>query len=236
MEILHALITSVVSIIVMFFLVKLMGNKEITQLSTFDHISSITIGSIAAELAISPIKGIWVPLSAMVIYALIVTLMAVLGNKSIVLRRFFEGRTLVLMDKGKIIDKNLSKARIDINEFLRQCRVAGFFDISDIESAVMEGNGKLSVLPRSDARPATPKDLNIPVKSDGLVTNIIIDGKVLHQNLAHSGKNMTWVNQNLHSNGIGQISEVMLAYIDSDGKLSAYRKQGRKDTHDTFDM
>ena len=159
MDILRSLggtaLTTLLSLIVMFLLTKLMGSKQVSQMTLFDYVVGITIGSIAAELA-TELEDPERPLLAMVLWGLAAWGISVLGNKSLRARAFLSGKPLVLLDQGVIRRDNLKRARLDLNEFLTYCRIAGYFDLSEIQTAVLEHNGSVSFLPKETDRPATP--------------------------------------------------------------------------------
>ena len=121
--------TSVGSIIVLFLLTKLIGNKQVSQLNMFDYINGITIGSIAAEMATSLETDFLMPLLAMVIYGLTAFGLSYIAGKSVRARRLINGRSIILYDNGKLYFDNFKKSKLDINEFLIQCRIAGYFDL-----------------------------------------------------------------------------------------------------------
>ncbi len=224
-DILTVIIASAASFIVLFLLTKLMGKRQISQLSMFDYINGITIGSIAAEMATSLQSDFLKPLIAMIIYALFEILVSYLGCKSIYLRKFLNGKPLKLLDNNKIYYNNFKKAKLDINEFLELCRGAGYFDISKIETAYLEPNGTLSILPVSSDRPTTPADLNLTVQKDRPTIPVIMDGNILKENLKIAGKEETWLKKQLNSQNISQISDVFLASCDSNNNLSIYKKE-----------
>lgn len=225
MEFIKIAVLSLGSISVLFILTKLMGDREMSELSMFDYITSITIGSIAAEMATSLEDDYKRPLLAMVIYAVVCFSISLLTCKSIRLRRFFEGHSLILYQNGKIYEKNMLKAKIDVDEFLSMCRVSGYFDLSEIHTAILESSGKLSILPISKNKPVTAKDLNLDPQQSFPMANVIIDGKILKENLKWAGKNEEWLTKQLHSQGIKDIKEVMLANCDStDSRLNIYIK------------
>lgn len=235
MELLHVFLASIGSIIALFILTKIMGNREMSQLSMFDYINGITIGSIAAEMATSLESDFMKPLLAMAIYALFSVLISYVTNKSIKLRRILTGKTLVLLENGKIFDRNLKKAHLDINEFLTQCRTGGFFNIADIQTAILETNGKISFLPMETRRPVNPSDLNLNPTKEKPLFNLIIDGKVLEDNLKAVGKNDKWLEKQIHLQGIQNISDVFLATFDSENNLSVYMKVKKPMSRDMFE-
>lgn len=235
MEILQAILTSLLSIITLMILTKLMGNREMSQLSMFDYINGITIGSIAAELATSEFTDSIKPFVAMIVYATVIILLAIVNEKSIILRRIFNSRTSILYNNGELFSKNLKKAKIDINEFLSQCRINGYFDLSKVQTVILESNGKFSILPLSDERPIIAKDLGIAPAQDTLVANVIIDGKIMKQNLKHTGKNEKWLIDQLKAKNIKDISDVFLATCDLNNKVHVFKRHQKEMKVDVFD-
>lgn len=212
----------------LFLLTKIMGNREMSQLSMFDYINSITIGSIAAEMATSLTDNFMEPLVAMLVFALLSVLMAFITTKSIKARRLLTGRPAILFENGKIYRKNLDRHRLDINEFLTQCRINGYFDLSEIHTAILESNGKISFLPAVGTRPATPEDMNLMPQQKTPVANVIIDGNIMHKNLQHTGNDENWLNAQLSALGAGKISDVFLATCDCNNKLTVYKRIDEK--------
>ncbi len=236
MDILKIVISSLVSLTLLFVLTKLMGNREMSQLSMFDYISSIAIGSVAGEMAVMSTDSIIEPLVSMLIFSGISVLISYATCKSIVLRRFFEGQAYLLYQDGQIYEKNLLKAKLDVDELLSVCRLSGYYDLEEIHSIYLETNGQISVLPMSLYRPVTPSDLKLePVQSVPLA-NIIIDGKFLFRNLRSTGKNEAWVYKQLKGKGVKDIKEVMLATFDaSTGEINVYLKFHKKMLNDIFE-
>lgn len=136
-EILYIIILSLGSVIALFILTKLMGYRQMSQMSMFDYINGITIGSISAEMATSLESSFVEPLTAMIVYALAALFLSWFSSKSIKARKVIEGAPLVLLNNGELYRENLKKAKIDASEFLVQCRVSGYFDISKLETACL---------------------------------------------------------------------------------------------------
>ena len=235
MDILKISLLSFFSIIVLFILTKLMGNREMSQLSMFDYIVGITIGSIAAEMATSLENNFIEPLVAMIIYAVVTIFISFITCKSIKIRRIISGKTLILLDKGKFYRKNFKKAKLDINEFLMQCRINGYFNISDIETALLEPNGKISFLPVNLKRPATPLDFNLNPQKERIVANVIVDGVLLNENLKFTGHDENWLEKQMKEQNVSDIHEVFLATVDVDNNLSIYIKLPKENSHDSFE-
>ena len=233
MELLETVFASISSVIILFFLAKLMGRRQISQLSLFDYINGITIGSIAAEMATS-LASFQEALIAMLVYGSCSILLSVGTSKSIVLRRFVSGRPLILFENDTLYEKNLAKGKLDMDEVLTQCRNSGFFALDQIHSIVLENNGKLSILPKSEERPATPKDLNLKPAQETLVANVVLDGNIMEENLKFTGKNKVWLEKQLRDNDVKSIDEVFLATCDSNGKITVYKKTYEPMTRDIF--
>ena len=153
-------VTAVVSYLVLFLLTKLVGNKQISQMTMFDYISGISVGSIAAEMATEPESPLR-PLTGMVIYGLLAWGIALWTNKSLAARRTFTGKPLILYDGGTLYREHLKRAKLDLSEFLTLCRAGGWFDLSQLETVVFEHNGNLSFLPKEAYRAAQPTDLSL---------------------------------------------------------------------------
>lgn len=227
-ELLDVVIRALLSLITLFFVTKLIGKKQVSQLSLFDYVIGISIGNFAAEMTINlesdEIHGI----VAVIIFGFIAYLVSILTMKSIVLRRFFMGTPTIMIEHGKIVQDSFKKVRFDINDMLEQCRINGYYDISDIEYAIVEANGELSILPSSDKRPVTVKDMNLKVNKEGLCANVIIDGKIMHKNLKNINKTEEWLQKELKVRG-KQIDDILLATVDVNDKIILYeRNKGMK--------
>lgn len=212
------------SAIALFLLTKLMGYRQVSQFGMFDYVNGITIGSIAAEMAIDLDGNYLKPLVAMIVYTVFVIILSKVSQNSITLRRLINGKAIVLYQNGSLYNENLKKSKMDVDEFLVECRINGYFDLSQIESAVLEPNGKISFLPVTEERPATPKDLGIMPAQEEMFANIIVDGQILEYNLKHVGRDKNWLNQQLEGQNIKKVEDVFLAICDKQGNFHAYPK------------
>ena len=138
------------------------------------------------------------------------------------------------MNHGELYRENLKKAKIDVSEFLVQCRVNGYFDVSKLETAILEGNGKISFLPKVSDRPATPSDLNLSPQQDYMVANVILDGKIMEENLKHTGNDEKWLKSQIKGQGADKISDVLLATCDSSNQVTVFLKNSRKKPKDVL--
>ncbi len=235
MHMLKIVLSSFASLGSLFVLTKLMGNREMSQLSMFDYVSSIALGSIAGEMAVMSTDSILEPFISMVIFAACTISISFLTCKSIMLRRFFEGQAFLLYQNGQIFEKNLLKAKMDVDEMLSVCRISGYYDLEEVHTIYLETNGKISVLPMVANRPATPQDLNLSPTQSLPLANVIIDGKIMPDNLKSTGKNEAWVKKQLQNKGV-EMKEVILATFDSTkNTLNIYTKFHRKMLRDIFE-
>lgn len=234
-NLLKILVLSFSSLIALFILTKLMGNKQMSQLSMFDYIIGITIGSIAAEMATALETEFWQPLLAMGIYALVAIIFSILSTKSLKSRRLISGTTLVLLDNGVLYRENFKTAKLDLDEFLMICRINGYFNLSDIQTALLETNGKISFLPKAEKRPTITSDFDLKPIQDRITVNLILDGKILKENLKYTGNDYIWLQNELTKQGINNVENIFLATCDSNNNLSVYQKNNLKNSQDFFD-
>jgi len=223
-ECINIAIRTFVVVIILFFLTKLLGKKQISQLSLFDYIVGITIGSIAADISLDIEKNFVAGLLCILIFVLISYLITVSTMKSIKARRFFTGVPTVLVEKGKIIESGLKKTKLDINELLAEARIEGYFDLEEIDYALMEINGAISFLPREKEKPVTKKDMKIKCDKGGLTVNAVIDGEYMKNNMAAIGKNKDWLDHEIKIQGYNNYDDILLATVNTNYQVTIYRK------------
>ncbi len=223
MSLLKLFLTTLVSFGTLFIVAKFIGHKQISQLDFFDYITGITIGSIAAEMA-TELEEPWKPFTAIVIYGVVTLLLSIISNKFPRTRKYLNGTPTILMDHGKLYYENLKKAKLDLSEFMVMCRQQGYFDLTNIQTAVFEYNGKLTILPVSSQRPATPNDINLSPEQELLFTELIMDGRVLDDNLNRMGLDITWLNKQLKNHHVNSPKDVVLAVCDRNLKFVLYEK------------
>lgn len=237
MELLHIAAVSLGSITALFILTKILGCRQMSQLSMFDYVNGITIGSIAAEMATSLENDFLKPLTAMVVYAAAALLFSKLSCISIHARRLIVGKPSILYDNGELYFKNLKRANLDLGEFMSQCRVNGYFDLADIQTSVLEANGHISFLPKASARPVSLKDFELDAgqtkkaaqavfapQQEHLVANVVIDGNIMEENLRHTGHDKRWLTAQIKAHGISDINDVFLATCDIKNTVQVYKK------------
>lgn len=222
MDIIKVVLTSLLSAVALFVIAKIIGHKQMSQLDFFDYITGITIGSIAAELA-TELEQPWKPFAAMVVYGAVSFLLSVLTSKVQKMRKFINGSPSIIMDNGKLYRKNMKKAKLDLSEFMLMCRQEGYFNLSDIQTAVFEYNGRLTILPVSDKRPVNPSDLKLDTEKEYISTEVIMDGKVLQENLNRMDLDLKWLESQLRVQGFSNAKEVFLGICDNNKQLTLYK-------------
>lgn len=234
-ECFEIIIRTVIAFVVLFLLARLMGVRSISQLTFYDYIVGITIGSIAATMALDAEVPIYDTLLAMIVFGLLAFLVSFLTMKSIKMRRFFSGTPTILVYKGKIIEANLKSRHFDVNDLLCSCRENGYFNLNDIEFVIMEMNGEISVLPKSEKRPVNPEDLSMQPSQEELSANIIVDGKIMENNLKSIGKEENWLKKQLENQNVSRIRDVLLATADINGNLSLFLKGQKLKNENVFE-
>lgn len=236
MFVLKTILTALGSIIIMFLISKLLGNKQISELNMFDYINGITIGSIAAEMAVSDNgKDIWTAVIAMIVYGLTVFLLSIFTIKSIKARRFFAGTPLLLIENGKMYPENIKTAKLDTGDLLTRARNSGYFDITQIAYAILENNGKISFMPKAVEKPVTMKDLGQQKPNEKLCVNVILDGIVMEGNLKYTGNDIKWLTEQMRKQGFSSPSDIFLGIVDGNNKFTAYPQSQEKNTKNYFD-
>lgn len=220
---LKVLILSVASFAVLFVLTKLMGYRQISEMSFFDYVVGITIGSVAAEMATNIDTQWWRGIIAMAVYALFEILLPWISRKSVRARSFISGKPVVLIKNGQIDKNALKKAHLDINDLLSSARGQGYFSLSDIDGAIMETSGKVSFLPTPQMRQLNPKDFNFSPMHTGLCTNLVLDGKIMYSNLKETGIDERKLNKILADRQV-RLKDVLLLTVNEAGQTEIYKK------------
>lgn len=216
---------ALVSLLILFFITKVIGKKQVSELSLLDYVISISIGNFAAEISMNIDVQLMNGIVAVLIFGVIATIISILTMKSILIRRFVIGSPTIIIENGKFIYKNLKRTKMDINDFLETARIAGYFDISEIKYALMEANGKVSFLPKEEYASVSLKDMNLKPSKSGLCANVIIDGKIMEKNLEMINKDSNWLLKQLKLKGYNNTNDILLATVDINEKLVTYDKK-----------
>jgi uncharacterized membrane protein YcaP (DUF421 family) len=214
-------LTALLSIAALFLTAKLSGHRLISEMDFFSYLMSITVGSVAAELA-TELESPWKPLVAMAVYTAVTVGSGLLTAKLPRSRRFVNGSPTILLHRGRLYRDNLKRARLDLSDFLMMCRQAGYFDLSTVQTAVFEFNGRISFLPAAANRPAQPADLGIVPTEARFSTEIIMDGRILDGNLKRLGFDRRWLDKRLAEQGFSSPKRVFLGLWDGAGNCTLY--------------
>lgn len=219
---------TIVLYLVVVVALRLMGKRQIGQLQP----SELVIAIMISEVASIPMQNTGVPLlSGLVpILTLIIAevILSFVSLKSRRVRRILSGKPSILINNGKINEKELEKSRFNVEDLLEELRMNNYPDITEVEYAVLETSGQLSIVPKTEARPATVKDLNLNLPPTQRTHTIVSDGVVDEPELKRANKDIRWLKKQLHSNRIERIEDVFLATIDSNGSLFVQLKEGTK--------
>jgi len=199
--------------------IRVMGKREIGELSPFDLVIAIMI----AELAVFPLASIDTPLAQglvpMAVLLILQVGLAFLCLKSPQVRKLLSGVPSIMIRNGRIVESELRRQRYAVDELLLQLREKGYTNPQDVEFAILEASGNLSVVPKASKRPVTPEDLGLSVEYDGLSYPLIIDGQVIDENLAEIKLDRSWLMEQLAGRGINSPKDVFFALIDTRGEL-----------------
>lgn len=213
------IIRSVTSFFVLLLLIRLIGKQQVAQLTFFDYVLGITIGSIASTLSVQVNENMTATLAGMAVWTGLAILLAYLSMHNIWVRKVVEGEATVVIENGKVLEENLLRIRVSLDELISELRVQGVFNISDVEFALFEPGGKLSIQKKSSKQPLTPEDINITTRYNGLPTNLIMDGILLTDALKSLKLSKAWLQHQLNKQDIKDISDVSLAQLDTMGNL-----------------
>lgn len=207
---------------VLYILTRLMGRKQVSQLTFFNYVAGITIGSIAAQVSISSSITFKQGIVSLIVWASLTLIFAFINMKSKAARFLLDGQPEIVIKDGKIMEKALRRLVLDIDELTLLLRNQKIFSLEDVDYAILETNGKLSVLKKSDYQNVIRQDLNIQkAKNDAfpLPTEIIVDGRIMKKNLQKLNLNEEWVNLQLDQAGIRSVADVFYAQVQKNGSL-----------------
>lgn len=231
--ILEVIIQTVLAFFAILFFTRIIGKKQISELTFYDYVNGITFGSIAANMATDINQRTWQHFIGLFLFAFLTFVIQYITLKSNTARKVIEGEPVVLVHAGKILEENLKKTRFNTEDLLSELRKKNIFDIRDVHYALLENDGHLSVLPVADKKPLTPKDMNLKGQEESIGTEIIVDGKLIKPNLKQHGLDKNWLDNKLKENNIGNIKDVILAIynpIDQSIYFDLKRDKLDKDT------
>ncbi|WML47957.1 DUF421 domain-containing protein [Neobacillus sp. PS3-34] len=218
-EWIHIIIRSILFLMVLFLTTKMLGKKQISELSFFEYVSGITIGSIAGEVITGLESSMINGALAIVMFGGLTFLVDIFSLKSKSFRDIVEGRGTVIIKDGKVLEENLKKEKYTIDELSALLRQRDIFKIADVEFAVLEPRGTLSALLKKENQPLTPKDLNMKMATEKEPQTVIMDGSILDEALRSSGKSRGWLQTELEKLNV-TLDNVFIGQVDSYGELT----------------
>lgn len=213
------LVRSFIGFFSLLIFTRIIGKEQISQLTFFDYVLGITIGSIAASLTTDLSSRAWPHWVGLITWAALGYLMEIVTLKWRYVAKVLEGEPVIVIMNGKIMEKALKKAKYRISDILELMRNQGVFDPNEVDFAIIESNGQLSILKKAGHLPLTPKDMNIPVKNSGISTELIYDGILIEENLRQLNKDKAWLMSELKAHGINNVSEVFLVTLNPEGSI-----------------
>ncbi|HWI62561.1 MAG TPA: DUF421 domain-containing protein [Symbiobacteriaceae bacterium] len=204
---------------------RLLGAKQIGQLTFFHYVVGISIGSIAGTTSVSGQVSAFEGVASIAVWSLMAVITTWISLKSRAIRGWLEGRPVVVIKNGQIMEENLTHARMNLDDLSALLRSKGAFEVADVEFAVLETTGEMSLLLKSQHQPLTAGTLKVPTEYHGLSTKLVIDGRIQTDNLKLVHLSEAWLCQQLAQRGITDLSEVIYAELDTSGKLYVDRRQ-----------
>lgn len=205
-----------------------MGKREVGQLSAFDLVVAIMIAELAAmamDRIEMPLHEGLIPIFTLVALEIV---LSYLSLKSHTIRGIVDGAPSIVIANGKIIEKELRKLRYNVSDLLGQLREKDVANIADVQYAVLETSGELSVVLKGSKRPVTPEDLGLPSKYEGLPTPLIFDGHIHFKNLQGLQLTEDWLLDQIRRQGVDRVENVLFASLDTDGNLYVSEKERKK--------
>ncbi len=217
-EVLEVGLRTLTAVVSLFFLTKLLGKRQVSELSVFEYITGITIGSLAAYVSLDLEANWYLGLVSLAVWVLVSIGIEFLQIKSRIARNVIDGKTTVLIKDGKIFEDNLMKERLTVDELMQQLRKKNVFKAADVEFAVMEPNGDINILLTRENQPLTPKHLGIQVAPEQEPQTVIMDGEIMDEPLSTIGLNRDWLMTELQKLGVTR-ENVLLGQVDAMGQL-----------------
>ncbi|MFD2611481.1 DUF421 domain-containing protein [Paenibacillus gansuensis] len=231
-EWLEVILRTAISVIVLFFLTKLLGKRQVSQLSLFEYITGITIGSLAAYISMD-LQTNWylglISLAVWISFSLVIEYIQLKNKK---LRDWIDGKGTILIENNKILENNLKKEKLTLDDLTEQLRKKNVFSAAEVEFAIMETTGDINVLLKKENQPVTPKQLGIKVPDGQASQAVIMDGEIIDKALSSVGLTRKWLHEELDKHGV-RIEDVFLAQVSPGGEVyfDLYNDRGKVPVH-----
>jgi uncharacterized membrane protein YcaP (DUF421 family) len=210
-EALIVLVRGIIGFFTLLIFTRMLGKQQVSQLTFFDYVVGITIGSTASTLTTDLTSRAWPHWIGLLTWSLLCLILQLITIKSKTAEEFLDGEPTIVITNGKILEQSMKKFRYTIGDLLAQLRDKGIFDLDQVAYAVLEKDGQLSILKKTECDPVTPKDLKLKSSAASIDFEVIYDGSVLPDNLKIINRNERWLKIKLNKQGITDFSEVFLA-------------------------
>lgn len=212
-------IRSIIGFFSLLIFARILGKQQISQLTFFDYVLGITIGSIAASLTTDLSSRAWPHWIGLITWAVLGFIMEFIAMKWRYIGKFIDGEPTIIIMNGKILENSLRKVKYRVSDIMELLRNKDVFNLNEVEFAIIEPNGQLSVLKKSDDQPVTRKDLSLSSQPSDISTEIIYDGMIFDENLKTFNLDRKWLMQELVKKNIKDISEVFLFTLDHNNNI-----------------
>lgn len=223
-EMITVIIRAIVAFFLLLIMTRLMGKTQLSQLNFFDYVVGITIGSTASTLATNMDTPAVAGVTSILVWSGLAIAIDRLTLKNIYIRKIIEGEPSVIIKNGKLMEKAMARANYDLAELMVQLRNKNIFNLSEVEEAVLEPDGQLSVLLKSQYQPVTPQDLNLDTQYKGMPQVLVVNGNIARHRLTELNLSEDWLLEQLRNLGINDLAEVMVAQLDTSGRLYVDKK------------
>lgn len=213
------IIKCIIGFLLALFLSKIIGRKIISKMNFIDLVMGVSMGSMIANAVIDKDSPIQSEIIALILFGILTIITSYISLKSIKARSMISSKPIILVKDGIILNNNLLKLRVSLDELMMKLREKGAFNLEEVQYAIMEGDGQISLLIKAEKKAITPYDMNIKVNSTGLLQDLIIDGNLIEKNLVAEGLDFELLKEYLNKNEIRDISEIFYAGIDSNKKI-----------------
>jgi uncharacterized membrane protein YcaP (DUF421 family) len=233
-EVLFAAIRTIFAYMLVLVAVRIIGRKSISQMTFSDFAVGVTLGSVTANLALGSKHTAYSATAIIAVFTLLAVLTAYIRVKSLKGRKIVNSEPVIVIDNGRIVNRNMERIRITLNELSALLREKNVFSMGDVEFAIMESDGQLSVLPKAQKMPLTPEDMNIHATYKGLTKDLILDGNIMAENLISANKDEKWLLKELSKQSINDVRNVFYAGLDSSGGLYVSVRKESKEEHGQY--
>ncbi|MGV8983271.1 DUF421 domain-containing protein [Clostridium sp.] len=213
------LVRGIIGFFTLLIFTRILGKQQVSQLTFFDYVVGITIGSTASTLTTDLTSSAWPHWVGLITWTSLCLILQFITLKSKVAEKYLDGQPTIVISNGKILEKSMKNFRYTIGDLLSQLRDKGIFDLDQVAYAILEKDGQLSILKKPEYDPATPKDLKIKTAAASIDSEVIYDGSILQENLDSINRSEKWLMTKLKKKGITDASQVFLATYNATSGL-----------------